>query len=414
MSYAALRNALDLPAEFDALQSDWDASETNTDHDPTPQATESACRLLQMQPEPQSALLDAAAQLQRSPQLLRLARHCHHLLFHSPDETFWREFHLWPALPDRPELCPDLFYGLVLLSGLPHALEVHRAHGVPEQITVTTLRDFELWMNEYKKQHGRWGIGEREWLINHFKGRLFHLGRLQFELTRFPWDYCAWRNLETDAVLVLAGNGMRFRSDGQFDGANGVHRPEGAWTARYEETDDSVLGHPFSPERGAALQTPVVLPKTRWRLVLAKDTPVLGVHIPATGSLAHAECRESYEQALQFFPRHFPDFAFAAFECSSWLLDAQLSDYLPPTANIPAFLRDFYLYPIPNADDHQTLERVFGFGVEKIDPATAPRDTTLRRIVADHMQRGGHWRKGGGLILAGDLSRTPGCYTDPT
>ena len=113
--------------------------------------------------------------------------------------------------------------------------------------------------------------------------------------------------------------------------------------------------------------------------------------------------------AVDFFAYHFPDYAFRAFDCYSWMLDAQLEDHLPPDSNIARFLGGFYLFPVPGANDAQTIERVFGFGIEKLDLDAAPQDTSLRRAVVSHMRNGGHWRGGGGVMFPQDL-RKPNPY----
>jgi len=63
-------------------------------------------------------------------------------------------------------------------------------------------------------------------------------------------------------------------------------------------------------------------------------------------------------------------------------------------------MQEFYCYP-RLGDGNQTFERVFG-GVPE-DLTQAPRDTTLRRAILDHVLAGGHMRSGGAFVLTEDL-----------
>jgi hypothetical protein len=83
------------------------------------------------------------------------------------------------------------------------------------------------------------------------------------------------------------------------------------------------------------------------------------------------------------------------------MLDPQLARFLAPETNLTRFQRFFRLVPVPGADDRQTFERVFGGPVT--DWTTAPRDTSLRRIVADQAAAGLRWRMGGGLLMSEDV-----------
>ncbi|MDD5484326.1 MAG: acyltransferase domain-containing protein, partial [Kiritimatiellae bacterium] len=331
--------------------------------------------------------------------LQRLAWHCHFLAFHGTEEQTGN-IGLWPMLPGQKGKAADMFYAVVFLSGLKHVLDIHQKLGIPEAITLDTLSDLQLWIYEYRKKYGAWGFKEKTWLIHHFRGKLFKLGRLQFLPGIFPYDFHVFRNYADQRVMMLAGENMIFRRDGQFDGANNEFDPEDKWTAKFATNGGYIGGHPVSP-RGEALPFRITLPVSEWHEILKKDDPVLTIHIPATGALAHAECGESFRQMAAFWPKYFPEYKFKALTCASWLLDGQFERHLPPTANIVRFLAEFYLHPIPNADEQQTFERVFGQQID--DVARAPQNTSLQRAVIKHIKNGGRWRSGGGILFAEDL-----------
>ena len=70
---------------------------------------------------------------------------------------------------------------------------------------------------------------------------------------------------------------------------------------------------------------------------IKKGDNVLEVHIPAGDNLSMEECKLSFAKARIFFKKHFPDFDFKYLTCHSWLLDSELTKYLPEGSNIIAF-----------------------------------------------------------------------------
>jgi len=349
-----------------------------------------ACRTLKMDDEARRAFLEALPAFKNSQALQRLAWHCHYLLFQRRDAQHTEKISSWPMLPGV-----GMFYAFIFLSGLNHARNIHQKLGIPEAITLDTLSDLQLWIYEYRKKNGIWGFAEKGWLAHHFLGKLFKLGRLQFLPGNFAHDFHVFRH-STGKHLILAGENMCFRRDGQFDGADKTSDAEGKWTAGFEVKDDHISGHPVSPH-GKALPERIKLPASEWLEILKKKSPALTIHIPATGPLLHSDCGASLQQAVEFFPRYFPEYGFNALTCESWLLDGQFESHISPSSNIVRFLREFYLYPLPNADDKQTFERVFGRNIEDIK--NAPQDTSLQRAVVKHVSNGGRWRMGGGMLF---------------
>ena len=63
--------------------------------------------------------------------------------------------------------------------------------------------------------------------------------------------------------------------------------------------------------------------------------------------------------------------------------------------------RELYLFPIASGDRSGLYSM---FGQDDVDPATAPRDTSLRRAVLDHLAQGGRLIAGGMFLLTEDFS----------
>lgn len=199
-------------------------------------------------------------------------------------------------------------------------------------------------------------------------------------------------------MVALSEAGIRYRSDGQVDGAAGV-RDDEAWTSALTVTDKNIIGHPFGP-RGYALPQQITLSNKDWRQELAPGEPILEIHMAAGSPLAHDECGESLRRSLDFFARHFPDRPSVGFTCYSWLLNAQFEQLLPPSSNLVRFQKDVYLFPIQGGN-RATFEAVFGGNLTDI--SKAPRSTTMQRAFARHIENGGHFRDGGCFLLPAEV-----------
>src|SRR5262249_22697493 len=89
--------------------------------------------------------------------------------------------------------------------------------------------------------------------------------------------------------------------------------------------------------------------------------------------------------------------------CTSWLLDEQLSEYLPAGSNIMRFAQRFELVPGSLNYDEGILNFVFGAGLKK-ELDDLPQRTTLERAVVEHIRSGRHWRLRTGWL---SLERPP-------
>lgn len=360
-----------------------------------PAFVETQCRQLRMEAEVSQALQQGLALFKRQPALKRLFWHCHFTLLQQGPIRPGR-WQNWPMLPAELDEAGPLFYTYLCLSAIPQTLAYHRQRRIPSEISLDTLSDLELWLKDYYQQQGRWGFAELGWLTHHLAGRLYKLGRLQFELTHYPYDYHVFHNWEDGQVIVLAGEGMPFRRDGLSDGASGIRDPE-AWTASLQPAGAAVLGNPVQPQ-GYAENRLVELNFSKWGEVLKKGDPTLGVHIPAAGPMDFDRCGASFTQAISFFKEHFPGHDSRAFICSSWLLDPQLEQYLSSESNIVRFLREWYLTPQPGQPGAQILWRIFRPS-SSFDLNTLPQQTSLQRAIVHHIKNGGQWHDGAGFIL---------------
>ena len=217
----------------------------------------------------------------------------------------------------------------------------------------------------------------------------------------------------THRVAALAEDGLNFRDDGQFASADGGAQREGAWRSRFIASEAELQGNPLCP-LGHVLRPPVTLNPAVWHEILRPGDPVMTVHIAATGPLDQEACGASFQQAVAFFADHFPDWPYRAFTCESWLLDPQLERLTPGPSKILAFLREWFLHPLENASEAQTLERVFSrLDGQRPDLAAAPGQSSLQRAMLSAMAAGGRFRSGGGVLFPDDLDWENQIYRRP-
>jgi hypothetical protein len=367
---------------------------------------------------PQDAItftIQAAQKTSSDPDLTQLAWHAHRILFidKSADRGATRH---WPLLAPILNEYGGAFYLLIALSGIPHIRAIHQSRNVPDDIAKLTYRDTYVWAQQYHdigipindkfthphKPHS-WGLCTRifPWILSHLQGDLYRVGRLQFKTGSYSQPIRAYRHRQTGHMRLIAESDLTFRTDGNFNGAGGI-TDKNVWTSHLEESTTEITGNLIHPN-GHAVKTPITLPLTKWECIIQQDDTILEIHIPEDGPMNFEACGESLRQAALFFPKHFPDRPFKAICCTSWLLDPTYQTLLSDASNIVRFQRECYLFPLNARGGRSGLERIFGPYTH--DLATAPRDSSMRRAVLDHIQAGGVLISGGCLLWPEHLTQ---------
>lgn len=88
------------------------------------------------------------------------------------------------ALADFNHPQHRFFYVQLLTACLPFVREYHRQLEVPEEISQATLADLGRNIRVHRKREGVGGLGVMWWLMLHFRGVIYQLGRLQFEMQK--------------------------------------------------------------------------------------------------------------------------------------------------------------------------------------------------------------------------------------
>jgi hypothetical protein len=311
----------------------------------------------------------------------------------------WRLLEHDPAVEAILGEQASLFYLIAYLGTLPNVEQEYLRRGIGMDVFHDTMLDFPIYINDYYYVHNRWGYDEFMWIWRHLECELFRLGRLQFALAEFEGHVTGFRNRKTGQYLLLADPTLPLRADGNAVGAGKLRwkpiveeensaaveaEKASQWLPAYEQVENGWKGHPVS-QRGIVAREPILLGREEWDLVLQHGDTVLDIHIPRKDPFNIDNCRESLQQAFDFFPRYLPEKPFRAGYCHTWFFTSQLHSLLPAESNILAFQNEFYLYPYAGGPDFLWA---FVFGEKYPDPASAPRDTSLRRAVLDWLAAG--------------------------
>lgn len=347
-------------------------------------------------------ICEAMATIRRHESLRSLAWLWHFIIFRQPDPEIER-VGSWPAPLDpsgEDETFDSIFPAVVLLSGYEQLAAVYEKRRIPEKIIVETLDAVEGSMELYEGRTGIHGLGMGyfNWLQHAFHARLYRIGRLEYEIKAFPHAIRVYRHMRDGQIYVLSADGVRYRGDGLVDGTNGVIDDQTGWTAEWVETESEIRGYPIHPG-GYALQEPVCLKKSEWRLALSEGDPVINVHIPRKGSFTPDDCRDSFIQAAKFFATHYADRPYAALMCVSWLLDPQLRQLMGTTSNLVQFQQWYHLYPV-QSDDGGLYS--FVFMCERGEIESLPERTSLQRKMKQFMREGGRLHNAGGILFPDD------------
>ena len=171
------------------------------------------------------------------------------------------------------------------------------------------------------RNYGEWGMREFKWLANALRGKLFRLGRLQFE--EVPLEHCDYNK-----------HGVNYKKH--------------------------------------------------------KDT-VIGVHIPEDGRMSKEDRLDSYQQAYKMFNN-------PVFICETYLFYPKQYDFLSPESNIIGFMNEFDVVYSEEDRGMKDMWRIFGMR-DNYAPENLPRDTSLQRAYASHIEKTGKNGMGYGIMV---------------
>lgn len=122
---------------------------------------------------------------------------------------------------------PTVETGILPIFVLAHladfTLNINDKKGIPKEITVNTLKDVNIWIDNYKLRYNKLGLEHFDWLKNHYTGNLFRLGRLQFKIVPSPvmvpsGEYVIETHIPQDEPLNINDCIFAFESAKEFFG----------------------------------------------------------------------------------------------------------------------------------------------------------------------------------------------------
>ena len=292
----------------------------------------------------------------------------------------------------------DCFQALAALSLTDHTYRLLKKRGIPEADVRRSLALPVGGLRVYRERHGgKNGYNLLGWFQLSVDGRLFRLGRLEFELdAKFSGRGNVY--VSSDGGLTALADGLTVHRSGRALGAAGCDDPDGGYEAVTVETDAYFEGHPFLEDGSVSPET-VRLEKSKWKKLISHGDCAIGVHIPPGGGLTPELVDGAITEARDFFARYFPDHPMKCFVCESWMMDSVLCGILGEGANISLFNRRF----------HKITCRSSGMGVfhfvyllgepKEVDYSKLDESTTLTRGIKRLYLSGGRVRETFGWFI---------------
>lgn len=289
--------------------------------------------------------------------------------------------HLFPALPTIPGCAARM-----------------RGRGVPEDVIVDTLGEYDYCIEMCKDRAGRPAFlrSRLNWICGVIRDKLIHIGRLKYDLPSCCMTgFRVYRN-SAGELKILADN-LEIHSSGRVLGSAGCTDPEGSFLAQIQETEDIVTGYPAVD--GLVEKEKIVLRKDQWELCLSESDPVLRIHIPPGGNFNKKVLAETYQRTREVMANCYPDKPFKAFYCTSWLMSLDLREMLKPDSNILGFQSDYTPIPLQGSDA-TTFSFVFGNSAITRDMVpNLPENTSLQRAIKKRYLDGDYVRQGAGFFF---------------
>ena len=324
-----------------------------------------------------------------------------------------------------------------LMPYIPPMVEDMKRRNVPDAVISGTISEFEDKILDFKDRNHVPGICSYiHWLKMFTDLDIIRIGRFNMQINKkFPGNVTVYRRkmaaegaeiaVAEDATMAAAAgrdtaarvppamegpasavharssfailaNGVTIHKSGMILGSAGCEDTDGSFDAKIDETDDYFEGFPARAD-GLVNAEKIRLLKTEWEVALRKDDNVVSVHIPARLSLDSDYCDLSYARAREIFSRHYPEYAYKAFMCQSWMMSPQLRILLGRETNLTRFIDRYMSYPV-KATGTAVMDFVF-FKKGKPEIKDLPEDTSLMRAIKNHYLAGGYVYEMGGVFF---------------
>jgi len=348
----------------------------------------------------EAALDEIATQIKKSPALKALFWHTHCKVAYYENTSFSNWPKIFPAFGKNS----GMFYFFVALSLIDVYGEVFRGKGIPEEY----IQACAMWTGGTLHIHrsgndGIPGMDKQQihWIRHYIDYKLFRCGRFEYMNQHLPsWCPEVFRRKEDGVTIALCPQGTRLDAEG-FCLYRDEEEKDAFLVTKLTKTDSYTEGTPILSSGTALIDTVVRLSLTEWTRLLGPGDFTPGVHIPAGGGMSPERCKESFEDALNFYKKYFPELNVKAFICESWIFSPDY-ERLMPESNLAKFMRELYLFPCSAGGKDGMF---FLFGQEPDDHKDLPRDNSVRRAMLSILDEGKRLHTGGMLFLVDDIDK---------
>ncbi|NLM78272.1 MAG: hypothetical protein GX173_09325 [Ruminococcaceae bacterium] len=312
----------------------------------------------------------------------------------------WDELEQPQAAEGEDPLAFDLLPIYLLPPLLPAAAAVWQARQVPWNIIQRSFSFIEISLKLHERRVFKpiFDLHDLRWNLNFADNRILRIGRFNMEIKpAFPGRIQVFRH--RDGRLCTLVDDLRLHRSGFALGSPGYTDEDGAYLAVVNDEGTFWQGHAVLKDGRAEEQT-TALPKNDWQCVLRRDDPVISVHIPHDDPLTPDICARAYRETQALMRTCYPDFAYKAFICFSWLMDPQLRQLLRPNSNIVRFQERFHPFPSPSSG-RGIFRFVFEIEYERLEDL--PENTSLERALKKHYLAGRYIYEPGGFFFPDEL-----------
>jgi hypothetical protein len=294
-------------------------------------------------------------------------------------------------VPDRERFDTDIAPLYSSYFFLEEMIEDYERRGLPYEVISDTLAAMELEMNDYVGIYGRVGMRRYvSWYFHWVKRDLISIGRFQFEIMPFRYKVRAYRRGD-DVKLLL--DGYKVHRSGLILGSAGMTDEDGSFTADIKDEDGAFVGYTTN-EFGECNTSAERL--EGYKEILRQGSMVLNVHIPSKLPLTPEICEKSYNDAVKILKKAYPEYAFKAICCASWMMEKRIREILGKETNLTMFSDPYIGFPLQSQG-----KAIYSFVYnlhQPIPTEVLSEDTSLRRAIKQHLLNGGFVYEKGGII----------------
>ena len=293
-------------------------------------------------------------------------------------------------------IATDMFRIYPLLSCIPAWISRFEDHNFSDDEIKSVFGVLYQSLNLSKISMGKYCFTQiyYNWTLLYTWCEIFDCGSFNFQFIKMKSPIILLRNRESGKHTIMMTDG-EFHRSGRILGSAGFEDTEGSFAAEFTETDEAYVGHTACDS--LVSKEIIVLKKSEWECVAKAGDDMLSIHIPKNADLSKEAILTSFENGMKIakerFPERNPKFIF----CSSWIIDAQLEDFLSDKSRIIGLAKSFLRFPIKSKTGRDGFSFIFsGYNGPESE---LPEDTSLRKKIKSLYLNGGYTYSSSGFYV---------------